>query len=68
MLVFFIKKILGNFALFILRILELFAYQVCKLIKNKANFYLALLFLNVYKQTLHVSHVPISQNVKDCLM
>ena len=49
MLVFFIKEIPGNFALLIQRIIELFAYQLCKLIKKKANFYLDLLFVNVYK-------------------
>ena len=34
----------------------------------KANFYLILLFVNVSKQTFHISHVHISQKVKGGLM
>ena len=56
------------FAFLILRILELFAREVCKFLKNYANFYLIRLFLNVCKQTFHISHVLKSQNIKGVLM
>ena len=37
-------------------------------VKKQANFYLILLFLNVCKQTFHISHRCISQNVKSVLV
>ena len=61
------QKYVGRSSL-ILRTLELFAHEVCKFLKNYANFYLILLFLNVCKQTFHISHVRISQNLKGVLM
>ena len=68
MFVFIEKQCPGNFAFLILKILKLFAREVCKFLKKQANFYLILLFVNVCKQTFHISHVRISQNVKGVLM
>ena len=63
-----IQKCLENFAFLILRVFKLFTREVCKFLKKWANFYLILLFLNVCKQTFHISHVHISQKVKGVLM
>ena len=60
MFVFIQKKYYGNFAFLILRIFELLAREVCEFLKKQANFYLILLFFNVYKQIFHSSHVRIS--------
>ena len=68
MFVFISKQYPENFAFLILTIAELFAREVCKFHKKKANFYLILLFLNVCKQTLPISHVSVSQIVKGVLM
>ena len=68
MFVFIWKQYLENLALLILRILELFAREVCKFLKKYANFYHVLLFLNVCKQAFHISHVRVSQKVKSVLM
>ena len=46
----------------------LFAREVCKFLKKLGNFLHILLFLNVCKQTFHISHVRISQKVEDVLM
>ena len=62
------KQYPENSAFLILRILELYAREVCKFLKNWANFYLNLLFLNVCKQTFHIPHVLISQNLKGFLL
>ena len=51
----------------ILTILELFALEVFKVLKKQTNFKHILLFLNVCKQTFDISHVRVSQNVKDVL-
>ena len=67
-LVFIKKEYPEDFAFFVLRDLDLFASEACKFLKKKANFYLILLFVNVCKQTFHISHVRISQNVKGVLM
>ena len=61
---FYIKTIPENFAFLILRILELFAREVCKFLKKQVNFYHILLFLNVCKQTFHISDVRKSQKVE----
>ena len=54
----FIKKHYPpNYAFLILTILELFMREVCKFPKKQANFYHILLFLNVCKQTFHISYV-----------
>ena len=65
-----IKAIRENLAFLILRILKLllFAREVRKFLTNWAILYLILLFLNVCKQTLHISQVRRSQNVKDVIM
>ena len=70
MFVFILKQHPRNFAFLILRILELFAREVCRFLKKSANFYLIPLYLNVCKQThiSHVSHVHVSQNLKGVLM
>ena len=57
------KQYPENSAFLILRILELYAREVCKFLKKWANFYLNLLFLNVCKQTFHMS-----QKVKGFLL
>ena len=49
MFVFIQKQYRENFAFSILKILELFARNVCKFIKKKVNSYLILLFPNVCK-------------------
>ena len=59
----FISKQPENFAFLILRILELFACEICKFRKKYANFLHIPLFLNVCEQTIHISHVRISQKV-----
>ena len=59
---------LKSFALLILRILGLFAHEVCKFLEKQANFYLILLFPNVCKQPFGITRVRISQNVKDILI
>ena len=64
----YIKKYPENFAFLILRILELSAREVCKFLKNQANFQNILLFLNVCKESFHITHVCISQKVKYVLM
>ena len=64
MFTFIWKQYPENFAFLVLRILELFAREVCKLLKKLANFYRILLFLIVCKQTFHKSQVRISQKVK----
>ena len=60
MFVFIQKQYRENFAFSILKILELFARNVCKFIKKKGNSYLILLFPNVCKQTFHISYLRIS--------
>ena len=66
--VFIQKQYLANFAFLILRIIKLFTREVCKFLKNKANFQYILSFRNVCKQTFHISHVRISQKVKGVTM
>ena len=56
MFVFIWKQYPKKFTFLILRILDLFAREVCKFLKKRANFYLILLFLNSYKQTFCISH------------
>ena len=52
-----------NFPFLILRILELFAREVCKFFKKQASFQDFLLFLNVCKQSFHIiSRVHISKS------
>ena len=71
-----IKTIPRKFRILNRRILELFAREVRKFPKKLADFYhichiyhiLSYLFLNVCKQTFHISHVHISQRVKGALM
>ena len=57
-----------NFAFLILRIRELFAREICKCFKKQVNFQHILLYLNIRKQTFHISHVCISQKVNGVLM
>ena len=66
--VFIQKQHPESFAFLFLRILKLFAHEVCKFLKKQANFQHILLFLNVCKQTFRISHVRISQNAKGVLM
>ena len=54
-------------AFLILGVPELLAHEVCKFLKKWAIFYHILLFLNVCKQTFHISHVCRSQKVKGVL-
>ena len=68
MFLFNIKAMLENFAFLIIRILELFAREVCKFLEHWADFKHILWFLNVCKQTFHISHSRISQEVKGVLM
>ena len=51
-----------------LRILELFARKFGKFLKKWVNFQHILLFLNVCKQTFHISHQRIFQKLKGVLM
>ena len=51
-----------------LQILELFAHKVYQSFKKQGNFYVTLLFLNLYAQLFKLSHVRISQNVKGALI
>ena len=44
-----------DFAYLIIRILELFAREVCKFLEQWVDFKHILLFLNVCKQTFHIS-------------
>ena len=62
--VFIWKQYPENFAFLILRILKLFAREVCKSLKKYANFYLILFFVHFFFATLHISHLRLSQNVK----
>ena len=55
MVVFIRKQYPENLAFVILRIPELFAHEVCKFLKKEASFYHIQLFLNVCKQTFHIS-------------
>ena len=57
-----------NFAFLTFTIHQLFTREVCKFLKNLANFYLIQLFLNVCKQTFHISHARTSQKVKGVLI
>ena len=57
-----------DFAYLIIRILELFAREVCKFLEQWVDFKHILLFLNICKQTFHISHARISQEVKGVLM
>ena len=66
--VFIYQQYPENFAFLILRIIELFAREVCKFVKKQDNFYFILSFLNVCKQFYHISHVHVSQNVTGVLM
>ena len=68
MFAFIQKQYPENFEFLILRILELFSREVCKFLKKLANFQHILLFLYVCKQTFHMTHMSISQNVKGVLM
>ena len=68
MFLFILKEHPENFTFLILRTLELFSGKVCKFFKKWAHFKQILLFVNVYKQTFHISHVCIPQKVKDVLM
>ena len=68
MFAFIQKQYPENFAFLIPRTIELFAREVCKFLKKWANFLRILLFLNVCKQTFHISHEYISHKVKDFLM
>ena len=63
-----LKKYPENFAFLILWILELFTRGVCKFLKEQANFQHILLFLNVCKETFHISHMCTSLKVKGVLM
>ena len=56
------------FAFLILRILEISAREVCKILKKWANFEHVLLFLYVCKQSFHISHMRLSQKVKGVVM
>ena len=51
-----------NFAFLTFTIHQLFTREVCKFLKNLANFYLIQLFLNVCKQTFHISRALISKS------
>ena len=62
------KQYTENLAFLIIRILELFAREVCKFLKKYANFYLILFFVHICKETFHISHIRVSQNVKGVLM
>ena len=66
--VFIWKQYPENLAFLILRILKLFAWEVCEFLKKHANFYLIQIFVNFFFETLHMSHVRLSQNVKGVLM
>ena len=68
MFAFIQKQYPDNFASLILIILELFTREVYKFLKMYANFLYILLFLNVCKQTFHISYVRISQKEKGALM
>ena len=65
--VFIWKQYPENFAFLILKILKLFAREVCKLLKKYANLYLILFFVHFFA-TFHISHVRVSQNMKGVLM
>ena len=68
MFVFIQKQYPEIFAFLFSRTLKLFAREVCKFLKQQANFLHILLFLNVSKQTFHISQVRIFQNIKAVLM
>ena len=59
--VFIWKQYPENFAFFILRILKLFAREVCKFLKKYANFYLILFFVHFFCNSSHISRAPISK-------
>ena len=55
------KQYPENLAFLILRILELFAFEVCKFLKKFANFYLILFFVHFFRNSSHISRAPISR-------
>ena len=59
--VFIWKQYPKNFPFLILRILKLFAHEVCKFLKKYANFYLILIFVNLFCKSSHISRAPISK-------
>ena len=68
MFAFIEKKYSENPTFLILRILELFTLEVCKILKTYANLWHILLFLNIWKQIFHISQVRTSETVNGVLM
>ena len=68
MFAFIWKQYPENFVFLILKVLELFAREFVNFLKSRLIFNVFYCFLNVWKQTFHISHVRISQKVKSVLM
>ena len=62
------KKSPENFVFLIVIISVKFKRDVCKFLKRFANFKHILLFLNISKQTFHISHLRTTQNLKNAIM
>ena len=68
MLVIVQKEYHGNFAFLILRIFDLLPLKFENFLKIRLIFNIFFLFLNICKQTFHISDVRIPQKVKSVVI